>query len=124
MNDFAKLWVAELRSGKWKQATGQLRDGDNFCCLGVACELYRMRTPGAPEWSTRATGVYEYGGEAGVLPRAVQNALGFKTRSGEHNYSDSCAAAPFESLSGLNDRGSSFGQLADVIEANADELFV
>lgn len=36
-------WVAALRSGEFRQATGKLRDGDPegdgyaFCCLGVLC---------------------------------------------------------------------------------------
>lgn len=36
----AKL-VAALRSGKYKQTTYSLRDPDGFCCLGVACDMYR-----------------------------------------------------------------------------------
>jgi len=37
-----KRWVAALRSGTYKQGTGQLKDvtNDTFCCLGVLCELY------------------------------------------------------------------------------------
>ena len=33
-----------LESGKYEQCTGRLRDGDRFCCLGVATELYRKAT--------------------------------------------------------------------------------
>jgi hypothetical protein len=29
------LWVAALRSGGYQQITGQLRDSDGYCCLGV-----------------------------------------------------------------------------------------
>lgn len=39
----AKL-VAALRSGKYKQARHRLRDGDRFCCLGVACDVHRVTT--------------------------------------------------------------------------------
>lgn len=43
-----KLWVNALRSGKYKQGTGQLRrddpkDGSVHCCLGVLCELARQK---------------------------------------------------------------------------------
>ncbi len=39
------LKLAEaLESGKYEQCTGRLRDGDKFCCLGVATELYRKAT--------------------------------------------------------------------------------
>lgn len=36
-----KLWINALRSGKYKQGTGQLKLGDQFCCLGVLCDLHR-----------------------------------------------------------------------------------
>lgn len=39
-----EAWVAALRSGEYKQAQGQLRDGDRFCCLGVLCDLYAKAT--------------------------------------------------------------------------------
>ena len=38
-------WVDALRSGKYAQTTGRLREGDSFCCLGVACEI-----SGLVEW--------------------------------------------------------------------------
>lgn len=36
----AKKWVQALRSGRYKQLVGSLRDdiGEHFCCLGVAHE--------------------------------------------------------------------------------------
>ncbi len=40
-----KKWVKALRSGKFIQGTGQLRDKDcdetRHCCLGVLCEVLR-----------------------------------------------------------------------------------
>lgn len=32
-------WVAELRSGAWRQLRGHLSTGDTYCCLGVLCHL-------------------------------------------------------------------------------------
>jgi hypothetical protein len=32
-------WIAALRSGEYQQGPGQLRDGDQMCCLGVLCDL-------------------------------------------------------------------------------------
>ena len=37
--EFKAKWVAALRSGKYEQCRGDLRRGDKFCCLGVACDL-------------------------------------------------------------------------------------
>ena len=30
-------WLAALESGEFKKATGQLREGPAYCCLGVLC---------------------------------------------------------------------------------------
>lgn len=36
----AMKWVKALRSGKYKQGSGRLRDlNNNYCCLGVLCEV-------------------------------------------------------------------------------------
>jgi hypothetical protein len=32
-------WVEALRSGNYKQTKAGLRKGDNFCCLGVLCDV-------------------------------------------------------------------------------------
>lgn len=35
-----KLWIAALRSGKYKQGQELLSYGDRLCCLGVACKVF------------------------------------------------------------------------------------
>ena len=37
--DLKAKWLEALRSGKYEQTQGTLRDGDAFCCLGVLCDL-------------------------------------------------------------------------------------
>ncbi len=39
-----KLWLMALRSGKYKQGRKTLKLGDNYCCLGVLCDLYIKET--------------------------------------------------------------------------------
>lgn len=40
-------WIDELRSGKFKQGRLALRSQNNeYCCLGVLCELYRQEHHG------------------------------------------------------------------------------
>jgi len=34
-----ELWIKALRSGKFKQGTGRLFDGDGYCCLGVLASV-------------------------------------------------------------------------------------
>lgn len=33
------MWTAALRSGAYQQGISRLRSGDNYCCLGVLCDL-------------------------------------------------------------------------------------
>lgn len=33
-------WLKALRSGEYKQGKGQLKCGDEFCCLGVLSDIY------------------------------------------------------------------------------------
>lgn len=46
--EIKRLWVEALRSGEYQQGRGQLRDGDQFCCLGVLCDLHSKA--GLGEW--------------------------------------------------------------------------
>lgn len=71
-------WAEALESGKYKQASGFLRrknhfDGPEFlyCCLGVACEVFREET-GEGEWRDNV-----FMGNSFVLPDAVADFFGF-----------------------------------------------
>lgn len=61
-----RKWSRALRSGKYKQGKGQLRDGDNFCCLGVLCDV-----SGVGKWED---GAYE--GNTCVESIAVDKKIG------------------------------------------------
>ena len=54
-----QLLVDGLRSGKFRQGQMRLRYGDVFCCLGVACEIYRMET-GKGEWKESHPGTQRF----------------------------------------------------------------
>ena len=60
-----KQWVEALRSGKYEQGIGVLRrhnDGeDQYCCLGVLCDLYTKAFP-------KAVGRWDDVVEDGVVP--------------------------------------------------------
>lgn len=97
-------WVAALRSGEFKQGRKQLRRGDNFCCLGVLCELYRRET-GNGDWST---GGY-FLGTSDILPSSVRDWAGLA----ESNPAFSRGL----SLAERNDAGVPFAEIADIIDA-------
>ena len=43
-----KEWIKALRSGKYKQCKRDLRNEDEFCVMGVLCDLHRKKFGG--EW--------------------------------------------------------------------------
>jgi hypothetical protein len=57
-----KKLIAALRSGKYKQTTGTLREKRGlqmkYCCLGVACDVYRKET-GKGKWK-RDGGCFDF----------------------------------------------------------------
>jgi hypothetical protein len=122
MNDNTRKWVKALRSGEFEQGRGRLRDGDRYCCLGVACELYRREHPDELDWEphTPMTMAYNspmtmaFAGEIVVLPVLVQNWLSLSDVTGGYDY---C------SLSLLNDEGRTFDEIATTIESEPEGLF-
>lgn len=112
-----RKWVEALRSGDFQQGEGMLgytdkEDGvTRFCCLGVACEVL-----GAPrEESDALDRRFQYGGEAEYLPLIIVRKLGVPDRNPSLDNG--------ERLANLNDGGTSFAEIADLIEHNLP-LFV
>ena len=42
--EIKKIWVDALTSGEFQQGRGSLHNKDEYCCLGVLCELHRRIT--------------------------------------------------------------------------------
>lgn len=138
-----KAWLKALRSGEYKQGRSALVDKDNnFCCLGVLCNLHAEANPGME-------GAYYdedrfYMDEAGHLPSAVADWAGLNlsqdnvripvnlpfsfratskingkrqsfSATGDSRWSDGEEYEPW-TLVDLNDAGANFKQIADVIE--------
>lgn len=120
LNENAKMWVAALRSGRFKQAKRVLHrtnGEDRFCCLGVACILYieagnKLKTGVAKDTSKAIT----YGGKAGTLPKPVREWLGLRTSEGIYNN--------WFSLTKDNDGGKRFPKIANIIESEPKGLFI
>jgi hypothetical protein len=103
-------WVAALRSGKYPQGRGRLKTEEGFCCLGVLCDL--AAEDGIGHWEQKDTYFNRHYflvttvHENNYLPMEVA------TWAGLHRN-------PFVGssiLSALNDSGSSFAEIADLIE--------
>lgn len=104
-------WIEALRSGKYPQAQGRLRKPlsgvEGYCCLGVACDLYREDHPGS-EWTPGGTfRASAYGPEeSSSLLDPVQRWLGISNLLENE-------------LIGMNDDGASFEEIAAFIEGSA-----
>ena len=111
----AKKWVKALRSGAYQQGTHQLVDeNDNFCCLGVLCNL--AVDEGIGEW-VRSSGGWVFKTESDVddqvLPLEVRLWAGMSSTAGR---------IKDDYLTVLNDTGKGFKELASIIEKNVEKL--
>jgi hypothetical protein len=103
-------WVAALRSGEYKQTKDTLRDLNGFCCLGVLCDLHSKES--GNQWERQGSAYLRYLGEENHVPSEVgswagiTNVWGTKVVIGDAN----------SELSGHNDDGRTFYEIADAIE--------
>jgi hypothetical protein len=133
MNNNVKKWIAALRSGKYKQGLQCLCAGDEFCCLGVACDLYAQEHD--LKWSPASNvapvvGSLSLLGQASHLPIEVILWLGMQNAFGRHwpqkmhgEEEEEGEEEETTSLSILNDLGKTFEEIADIIESEPDGLF-
>jgi hypothetical protein len=75
-------WIAALRSGSYRQASGVLREtfhsgpeATRYCCLGVACELFRQANPEDGRWQKECFATKSHH-MFSTLPPEVQEWLG------------------------------------------------
>lgn len=108
--------VAALRSGKYTQTMNVLHNTTGFCCLGVACDLAGVEWKPHPE----AIGIFVDDTETNhtTLPTSVKMYFGFQVSNG--TFRD--AEGKNQSLSSLNDTGSTFEEIAAIIEAEPTGL--
>lgn len=127
-----RKWVAALRSGDYRQGTGELhkRDSkgvDRFCCLGVACDIARkgrVKVPKEERPSPRGSTTILYGGYEGSLPADVADWL-FGDAIPRGHYSDTPDDPALYkeedgnvySAADVNDNRTTFKTIADLIEA-------
>ena len=105
-------WVDALRSGEYQQTQRYLRTDDGFCCLGVLCDLYGKENN--VEWNLVVAedgdrDYYEFQYKTGRIPLSVVEWAGVE--DGNPRVDDEIGT-----LANLNDKGSTFEQIADLIE--------
>lgn len=97
--------VEALESGKYKQTTGTLRRNDNFCCLGVACELFDLEEKPDLGWDLGT-----YNGHGGYLPPVVMNWLCVADHELPVEYESQETAAK------MNDSDRTFAEIAEALK--------
>jgi hypothetical protein len=111
-----KLWCDALRSGEYTQCTNQLCKDGRHCCLGVLTDLYLDEHTEDGKTSQHLLGKGESGGLyiSGVLNETVMEWAGLDAvdprpilRTGR---------MPCVTLSGYNDSGRTFVEIAALIE--------
>lgn len=113
--EIKKLWIEALRSGKFKQGQGWLRQrfssGYRHCCLGVLCEVFNAET-GQGEWKESSTTWLPFkvgdSESAAVVPAPVVEWAGLTDANPRLGRTKHAAA--------LNDTGRDFDYIADRIE--------
>lgn len=107
--EILKNWVAALRSDKFQQGGGCLRKGDNYCCLGVLCEIC-----GLEKIKDHDRYYYKYDNDATgtQLPDPFAEKLKIDSYPFIMNEFQEKV-----NLAHLNDCGTSFKVIADLIEA-------
>lgn len=125
--DIRDRWVAALRSGAYEQGRKRLRtSNDQYCCLGVLCEI-AVETGVIPPPVQQEVGYsdrpYKYGMETSNgwnssttgLPDIVATWAGLGPQ-GMHVRIPHKEAEESFNLAYLNDNGSTFEEIADLIE--------
>lgn len=117
LNEFAREWVQALRSGNYKQGKRFLHSvADEYCCLGVVCELaikHGIIGPSVLQDTGPSYGYGNLGCYAGA-PGEVMDWIKLKDSIGQFDHG--C-------LAHLNDAGKTFNEIADIIESEPKGLF-
>lgn len=111
------LLVDALRSGKYEQTSGTLKHENRYCCLGVACELFRLENP-AYQWIPSQSGYDIFIDSNATMPLTVYSWYGFTEPNPQlRKYPPTEDDGMSEwSMAGRNDFGATFNEIADALE--------
>ena len=106
-----KLWIDALTGKskkKYTQGKDKLRDNGNFCCLGVLCDLHRIEFHNSWDGDEEFRTYYD---ADFALPQTV-----FEWAGLEDENPDIFMGKYEDTLAGLNDSGSTFNEIAQIIK--------
>ena len=114
--EIIKLWTDALRGGRYTQGKGSLNHKGRFCCLGVLCDV-AIENGARAEWKSEICCNIDNPEDDGIcyLPKVIMEWAGLKTQN--------CDIPQLSSLITMNDTGSNFEVIAQMIERYQDDLF-
>lgn len=120
----AMKWVKALRSGKYKQATQQLRTSSGYCCLGVLCDIAPKTIKLSHEFMDEDADSRVISGDTLESQPDVQDWAGLEGPCGNFppDIKPKGVNVEVDTLADLNDRGWSFRRIATFIEKNWKKL--
>ena len=109
-------WVAALRSKTYTQGKERLRIRDEYCCLGVLCDLaVKAGVIGPPINTDHEIEVFVYGADRCTLPWQVQEWAALTSPNGAYGMR--------QGLAQDNDNGKTFEDIANTILRRQPDLF-
>jgi hypothetical protein len=134
-----KKWIKALRSGKFKQGRGTLKQYNSkrqaqHCCLGVLCDLYNQDMKKNKKKTLLekvyhndyyfSNGYSRFAGKKWYLPKNVMKWAGLKNSLGKFYIEDfdNDLYLGENSLADLNDTGKKFKTISNIIEKNWEVL--
>lgn len=128
-----EAWLRDLETTEQPQTTGYLNlleqvskvgggvHPAGFCCLGRACEVLGLEKEVKEDDPVAGYRASDCPGSMwGALPREAKERLRLRSLHGELEEPHE----GFEALSGMNDAGWSFKQIAQYIRANPENVFL
>lgn len=113
--EIKQAWIDALLSGEYEQGRSRLRTKgmtkDQFCCLGVLCELAAKAEVIEPAEYSDSIESYYYDHSASTLPVSVQEWAGMDSDNPQIS-----ASSRRGSLAEANDDGMPFSDIAQLIE--------
>lgn len=111
-------WVKALRSGKYKQTKGYLKDSKGYCCLGVLCEISEIGefVDEGLDYHYLISKGRSYKSYLSILPVQVKHYAGLKSDNA-HIMSIKTDLVTFN-----DSRDYTFHPIADIIEKHYKEL--
>ena len=117
-----KKWVEALESGKYQQGENFLHSGKGYCCLGVACAVFEENAELILETVAKSgDAVTSYDGADTLAPKYVIRVLDLYGSGGEP---DKTFNESLEDLTQLNDGGTTFKEIAQIIRDNPAAYFM